>query len=338
VRDPFLLDPARVGRLAAALEAASDAFFDVDLATGTIRWSRAVRILFGHDPERLGPHVSAWQRLIHPDDAPAVLESGRAILPSGATVWSSEFRLARADGTYAPVRVRSYVVLEDGRPSHVVGAITDLSELHAIGEDLAGELARTRLQRIRADLLMRSASAEAFGEWDLATGALSWSPNVESVLGHPATDLHDVDALFRHSRQPSGRKVLAELRRAIAAGAESASGRFRFRRGDGGELLLEARGFVVRDEGQRAIKVIGSIGPIAEQRALSRGPAAPVLTERQRQVLALVRRGRTNKEIASTLGVSEQAAKVQVSKLLRKFGVQNRAALVGAAHERGELS
>jgi PAS domain S-box-containing protein len=333
-----LLDPARVGRLAAALEAASDAFFDVDLATGAIRWSRAVRILFGHDPEQLGSDMSAWQRLIHPDDAAAVLASGRAVLPSGASVWSSEFRLARSDGTYAPVRVRSYVVLEGGRPSHVVGAITDLSELRAVGEDLANELARSRQQRIRADLLMRSASVEAFAEWDLATGALSWSPNVESVLGRPATELGDVDALVRHARQRRGRNALAELRRAIAAGADPASGRFHFRRADGGELLLEARGFVIRDDEQRAVRVIGSIGPITEQRAILRGPAAPVLTERQREVLTLVRMGRTNKEIASTLGVSEQAAKVQVSKLLRKFGVPNRAALVGAAQDRGELS
>jgi PAS domain-containing protein len=51
------------------------------------------------------------------------------------------------------------------------------------------------------------------------------------------------------------------------------------------------------------------------------------LTSRQRQVLDLVVRGLGNKAIASELGIGEQAAKEQVSTLLRRFGATNRAAL-----------
>jgi DNA-binding CsgD family transcriptional regulator len=51
------------------------------------------------------------------------------------------------------------------------------------------------------------------------------------------------------------------------------------------------------------------------------------LTTRERQVLELVVRGRENKEIAAELGVAEQSVKTHVSRLLRKFGVSNRAAL-----------
>jgi DNA-binding CsgD family transcriptional regulator len=51
------------------------------------------------------------------------------------------------------------------------------------------------------------------------------------------------------------------------------------------------------------------------------------LTARDREVLALVIKGAQNKEIAPQLGMSEQAVKEHVSRLLRKFGVPNRAAL-----------
>jgi DNA-binding CsgD family transcriptional regulator len=51
------------------------------------------------------------------------------------------------------------------------------------------------------------------------------------------------------------------------------------------------------------------------------------LTYRQRRVLEAVVRGRENKEIAAELGLAEQAVKIVVSRLLRKFGVTNRAAL-----------
>lgn len=54
------------------------------------------------------------------------------------------------------------------------------------------------------------------------------------------------------------------------------------------------------------------------------------LTPRQTQVLERVIRGHENKQIASDLGVSEQAVKEHVSVLLQRFGVPNRAALAEA--------
>ncbi|HEV2009415.1 MAG TPA: LuxR C-terminal-related transcriptional regulator [Candidatus Limnocylindria bacterium] len=55
------------------------------------------------------------------------------------------------------------------------------------------------------------------------------------------------------------------------------------------------------------------------------------LTPRQRLVLDRVTAGSSNKEIATQLGVSEQAAKQQVSKLLTRFGVESRTALAQSA-------
>jgi PAS domain-containing protein len=54
------------------------------------------------------------------------------------------------------------------------------------------------------------------------------------------------------------------------------------------------------------------------------------LTPRQSQVLERVIRGHENKQIAKELGVSEQAVKEQVSLLLQRFAVPNRAALAEA--------
>jgi PAS domain S-box-containing protein len=58
--------------------------------------------------------------------------------------------------------------------------------------------------------------------------------------------------------------------------------------------------------------------------------APPHITPRELQVLALVLRGESNKAIASTLGVSEQAIKEHVSRLMHKLDVPNRAALAEA--------
>ncbi|MEW2356528.1 response regulator transcription factor [Spirillospora sp. NPDC029432] len=58
------------------------------------------------------------------------------------------------------------------------------------------------------------------------------------------------------------------------------------------------------------------------------------LTEREREVLVQIARGRSNREIARALSVSEKTVKTHVSNLLMKLGVQDRtqAALYAVRH------
>jgi len=49
-----------------------------------------------------------------------------------------------------------------------------------------------------------------------------------------------------------------------------------------------------------------------------------VLTPRQRDVLAMVRQGKSNKEIARDLGLAEITVKLHVTAILRALGVENR--------------
>jgi DNA-binding NarL/FixJ family response regulator len=61
------------------------------------------------------------------------------------------------------------------------------------------------------------------------------------------------------------------------------------------------------------------------------------LTRREREVLAELAQGRSNREIARALGVSEKTVKAHVSSVLAKLGVQDRtqAALFAVRHEHG---
>lgn len=63
-------------------------------------------------------------------------------------------------------------------------------------------------------------------------------------------------------------------------------------------------------------------------RRLRRAKEMAQLTPRQVEVLELVARGKTNKEIAAVLGRSEGTVEVHVTNLLRKYGASNRAGLV----------
>ncbi|WP_405709310.1 MULTISPECIES: response regulator [unclassified Streptomyces] len=114
-----------------------------------------------------------------------------------------------------------------------------------------------------------------------------------------------------------------------------------------------ASGFLVKDtepdELLRAVRaVVGGdalLSPgvtrrlIAEFAARSKEPAASTglreLTEREREVMALVGIGLSNEEIARRLVVSPLTAKTHVSRTMVKLGARDRAQLVVLAYESG---
>ncbi|KRC99689.1 MULTISPECIES: response regulator [unclassified Streptomyces] len=68
-----------------------------------------------------------------------------------------------------------------------------------------------------------------------------------------------------------------------------------------------------------------------------RGPGEEPLSAREREVLALVARGASNREIARDLFISEATVKTHLTHLYAKLGVNDRAAAVARAYERGIL-
>ncbi|MFI7277893.1 response regulator [Streptomyces sp. NPDC049879] len=83
------------------------------------------------------------------------------------------------------------------------------------------------------------------------------------------------------------------------------------------------------------------LSPAVASRLVSRvrapGPDRTPLSAREREVLALVARGTGNREIARTLFISEATVKTHLTHLYGKLGVNDRAAAVAAAYERGIL-
>jgi DNA-binding NarL/FixJ family response regulator len=115
-----------------------------------------------------------------------------------------------------------------------------------------------------------------------------------------------------------------------------------------------AAGFLVKDTEPadlvRAVHVVASgdalLSPgvtrrlIAEYATRSRAPSPPTgqldaLTDREREVVALVALGLSNEEIASRLVVSPLTAKTHVSRAMVKLGARDRAQLVVVAYEAG---
>jgi DNA-binding NarL/FixJ family response regulator len=62
-----------------------------------------------------------------------------------------------------------------------------------------------------------------------------------------------------------------------------------------------------------------------------------LLTPRELDIVELIARGLRNREIAVTLGIAEDTAKVHVRNVLTKLKVRDRAAVIAVALRRGIL-
>jgi DNA-binding NarL/FixJ family response regulator len=110
-------------------------------------------------------------------------------------------------------------------------------------------------------------------------------------------------------------------------------------------IAAGAAGFVYKDIDPdalaSAIRTVHAgqllLSPVA-MRGLMNGngssPSAPSLTPRESQVLGLIAKGQTNRQIARALGVSEKTVKTHVTNLLRRIGAADRtqAALWAVRH------
>lgn len=118
-----------------------------------------------------------------------------------------------------------------------------------------------------------------------------------------------------------------------------------------GALRAGASGFLLKevlpDELIRAIRLVAAgealLAPAATRRLIEvyvaqperRVTPLPDVTAREREVLELVARGRSNEEIAAELHVSMGTVKTHVGRLLTKLGARDRTQLVVAAYESG---
>jgi two-component system response regulator DesR len=154
--------------------------------------------------------------------------------------------------------------------------------------------------------------------------ARRWEPHVALVdlflAGESGTDV--CAAIVRQS--PGTRVLLISGAGRMSPAAARAAG---------------ASGFVSKDldaaEVARAVRMVGQgmtlFPPKAEQ-------PAPLLSEREREVLELIGAGSTNREIAQRLYLSPHTVKEHTSALYRKLGARNRAEAVQLAQRIGLLA
>ncbi len=144
----------------------------------------------------------------------------------------------------------------------------------------------------------------------------------------------------------SGPEVAREIRRRGLPTRILALSAYRYEHYIRGMLEAGAVGYLLKEEAPEAIveavraAVQGGMyfspGVADLVKAILEGKREfPQLTEREREVLALMAEGLSNKEIAARLGFSKRTAAFHVGNILQKLGAASRTEAVVRAKERG---
>lgn len=112
-----------------ACSATNDLIWDWRHGTDSIHWGAAIWSHFGYRDETEGTSLAWWAERVHPDDRSRVLESLNAAISADDRRWTHEYRFLRADGLYAHILSRGYIVRDAaGNAVRSIGAMQDISE------------------------------------------------------------------------------------------------------------------------------------------------------------------------------------------------------------------
>lgn len=120
-------------------KASSDAIWDWDLKSGVVWWGEGYEVLFGFSRDEIKPTIESWTDCIHTDDRAAVLASLDEFINNdeGITVWSEQYRFRKANGDYAHVVDRAFLIRdENGESIRMVGGMNDITERIQLEEHL----------------------------------------------------------------------------------------------------------------------------------------------------------------------------------------------------------
>lgn len=329
--------------------------------------SESVADLLGYSADELYADPSLPTKIVHPDDADRMQEVLEA--PSGDEV-DLELRWIRADGRVVPTLVRCVVVRDDtGRAVRVDGVASRLVPGQEAEQQRRLALVRARsrqpergekapIARIlvvddhdstRAGLRMVIAEdpfLEIVGEARTGREAIELVRKLQPDLALMDLRMPDLDGLeatriIKQSNPMTSVLVLTgfedsqSLMQAVKAGAagyvlkssSESSVRLAIWEALRGELPVDTR--LAREVLRRLAE---------EQLPQMRTPAADILSPREREVVQLLARGHTNREIGEALVITPNTVKIHVEHILAKFGASDRTQAAVRAIELGYVA
>jgi PAS domain S-box-containing protein len=130
-------------RLRLALAAANQAFYDIDVRSGTAQVSSEFALMMGYEPEEYTTTLDNLQEHMHPDDRDLAFEAYESAVEGVSPDFATEYRHRTKTGNWKWVLSLGKVMEHDaeGKALRVMGTVTDISERKNTEERIRASLA-----------------------------------------------------------------------------------------------------------------------------------------------------------------------------------------------------
>jgi len=239
-------------RLSATLESITDAFYTLDREWRFTYLNREAERLFKRPRAELLGKV-LWDEFSALKGEIGYCEFHRA-LRENRTVVFEEY--------YAPHQTLSEVRAYPSDEGLTV-YFRDVTEARKTEESL-----RISEQRFRT---IARATTDVVWDWNLEDDTLWASDSIEAVFGYTTLDFSGpIRAWSDHIHADERERVVNHIRSAIEGGGDEWMDEYRFLRKDGSVALVLDRGYIIRDAGGRATRMIGAMVDLTERRQAER--------------------------------------------------------------------
>ena len=245
-----------------AVEAAGLGRWDHNPQTGERYWDKRCREIYGLPETAIENPLDTFERLVHPDDLPSLMEAIRAAMdPAGDNTINREYRIHRQDdGALRWIETFGRAFFHDGQCTRFVGVISDVTERKLAAAD----------QALREATMTLALAAGNVSTWDYDVGLrkLSWSERGYAMFGVNRTSsvgLEDFYAAIHPEDREATRRALLRSMDPVARADIDVEYRT-IGRDDGVERWLAAKGRGFFDEAGRPTRVVGATVDITERK------------------------------------------------------------------------
>jgi len=236
-------------------KATNDAIWDWDLISNKLWWNEGLETIFGFKREEIEPTVDFWVHLIHPGERDRVSSGIQRAINGDEEQWTAEYRFQRADGSYAFVLDRGYIIRDaNGKPVRMLGCITDLTSQKRAEARLAEQAALIDL------------ASDAIMVRDLNQRVLSWNRSAETIYGWSEAEVLGKSVLDFLIENPEDVRIAEDA--VLREGVWSGEVKHRTRSGD--SVTVFARWTLVRDDEGNPRGVLAINSDITERKALEK--------------------------------------------------------------------
>lgn len=239
-----------------------DVVFDWDLETGKFWANRNFEPMFGFPP--FDAVMLDEFKAVHlcEDDRPAALADLRAAINAGRDRLVQEFRFVRADGSIGYSKTFAMIIRSPaGELARLVGTVSDITDIKEADRKLQVSEERFRL--------VAGLSNDVVWDWDVQSGQIWRSEGLVRKLGFDPVDRQsDYDFWEQHIHPEDRKKVHQSIQAAIEGPEQQWAAEYRFINSSNGVLFVKDRAAIIRDQDGKALRLLGSMTDVTEQREL----------------------------------------------------------------------